>query len=164
MPFKDIKKQKEHNKKYYLANKESILEKTRIKYRTIRENESEEERVLRLNRRRAIGKKYYYKNKTKIQEDRRKTYKKVKLRYQYNLSVEQYDELLKKQNFTCRICNKKDNTKITSTNFPLVIDHCHKTNKIRGLLCSQCNILLGMAKDETSILESAIKYLEEQDE
>jgi len=41
----------------------------------------------------------------------------------------------------------------------LAVDHCHNTNKVRELLCSACNILLGKAKDNISILQSAINYL-----
>lgn len=40
-----------------------------------------------------------------------------------------------------------------------MVDHDHVTGTIRGLLCSKCNTLLGMAKDNIAILENAIKYL-----
>ena len=40
------------------------------------------------------------------------------------------------------------------------IDHCHKTNKIRGLLCHHCNIGLGNFNDNVVNLQLAIKYLE----
>ena len=39
------------------------------------------------------------------------------------------------------------------------VDHCHDTKKVRGLLCAKCNTLLGMAKDDVSILQNAITYL-----
>jgi len=41
----------------------------------------------------------------------------------------------------------------------LCIDHCHTTGKIRGLLCDSCNVGLGRFKDNTNLLEKAIKYL-----
>ena len=50
----------------------------------------------------------------------------------------------------CQICTSQKR---------LVIDHCHKTNQLRGLLCDQCNNLLGRAKDNTETLKNAIKYL-----
>mgnify|MGYP002345384244 CR=1 FL=1 len=40
-----------------------------------------------------------------------------------------------------------------------LVDHCHKTNKVRGLLCYLCNSMLGKAKDNIDILNNAIKYL-----
>lgn len=42
----------------------------------------------------------------------------------------------------------------------LVVDHCHDTGKIRGLLCHNCNRALGLLKDSVHTLESAIDYLE----
>lgn len=41
----------------------------------------------------------------------------------------------------------------------LVLDHCHASGKIRGLLCRMCNALLGMAADRIEVLEEAIAYL-----
>lgn len=40
------------------------------------------------------------------------------------------------------------------------IDHCHKTGKVRGLLCKTCNTGIGHLKDDPNILRSAINYLE----
>ena len=45
----------------------------------------------------------------------------------------------------------------------LSVDHCHKTGKIRALLCGQCNTMLGMAQEKKDILQMAIKYLEKYD-
>ena len=56
----------------------------------------------------------------------------------------------------CDICKINFNL-LSSKN--IHIDHNHKTNKIRGLLCNHCNSLIGMAKENTFILENAIKYL-----
>lgn len=78
------------------------------------------------------------------------------LKHQYGLSVEQRDSLLEKQNYSCAICKTK-----TTTKFGWHIDHCHTTNKVRGILCQFCNQLLGMAKNDTSILKEAISYLNE---
>lgn len=48
----------------------------------------------------------------------------------------------------------------SSINKPkLVLDHCHKTGKLRGMLCSLCNMALGSAKDDIVVLESLINYL-----
>ena len=77
----------------------------------------------------------------------------------YGLTKTSYDDLLKVQNGGCYIC------KVTSENSlhgVLVVDHCHKSNKVRGLLCTNCNSALGLLKDSTEILSSAIRYLEKE--
>jgi len=56
-----------------------------------------------------------------------------------------------KQNWVCLICNRKKK---------LNVDHCHKTGKVRGLLCHLCNIGLGVFKDSPANLRNAAKYLE----
>lgn len=43
----------------------------------------------------------------------------------------------------------------------LVVDHCHTTNKVRGILCEKCNQTLGLMDDKIEYLLNAVKYLEE---
>ena len=79
------------------------------------------------------------------------------------LTLEQYWELYNKQNKVCAICQQPDNTKIQNR-LPLLVDHSHKTQKYRALLCSQCNILIGMADENIDILKATITYLEAYNE
>lgn len=58
------------------------------------------------------------------------------------------------QNNSCYICNE-----ILSKR--AFVDHCHSTGKIRKLLCNNCNLALGNAKDNIEILKNMINYLEE---
>lgn len=74
----------------------------------------------------------------------------------YNISVEDYNLLLIKQNYVCAICHKQCIYKPR-----LSVDHCHETGKIRGLLCGNCNTGLGKFKESKDIMLSAIRYLEE---
>lgn len=74
----------------------------------------------------------------------------------FGLSLREYDVMLAKQNGRCKICG---NTKMVKNQGRFHIDHDHKTHKIRGILCQQCNALLGFAKDDIKILASAIQYL-----
>jgi len=76
-----------------------------------------------------------------------------KLRNKYGLEIKDYDKMFDDQNGNCKICN---NSLIKPH-----IDHCHSTNKIKGILCGNCNIGLGMFKDNPEYLENAIKYLKE---
>jgi len=71
----------------------------------------------------------------------------------YGLSLEDYNDLLIKQNNKCAICSKESIKEF------LNIDHCHKSNKIRGLLCRTCNRILGLFKDDIGLLLKAADYL-----
>ena len=74
----------------------------------------------------------------------------------YNINLEELSNLKKKQNNCCGICFKPfENTKKTH------VDHNHYTLKIRGILCSNCNLGLGQFRDSISNLERAIEYLKE---
>lgn len=79
----------------------------------------------------------------------------------YNMSYDDYKNMLNIQNGKCLICGS--NGDLDKPYRPLMIDHNHTTGKVRGLLCSHCNFLIGQAKDDVKILKSAIKYLEEND-
>lgn len=72
----------------------------------------------------------------------------------YGISLQVYNEMVIKQNNVCAICNNFERVKKV-----LSVDHCHKTGKVRGLLCSDCNNGLGQFKDDCTILNNAIKYL-----
>jgi len=73
-------------------------------------------------------------------------------RREYGLTEEQYNSMILSQNNMCAICNKpSDKT--------LHIDHDHKTNKVRGLLCSNCNTGIGLFKENVESFANAIKYL-----
>jgi Recombination endonuclease VII len=69
--------------------------------------------------------------------------------YRYKISGEEARKLRKSRN-TCEICNRPG---------ILCIDHCHKTNKLRGILCRKCNAALGGFEDNPNLLQNAITYL-----
>ena len=75
----------------------------------------------------------------------------------YGITVSDYNEMFKQQDGCCEICGKHQIHEVTR----LHIDHCHLTGKVRGLLCGNCNHLLGKAQDSISILKNAIEYLQE---
>lgn len=80
----------------------------------------------------------------------------------YGVSWEDFLAVLRYQNYKCAICGKKLNaTGDRSTQGEAAnIDHNHETGKLRGILCINCNKLLGHCKDSIETLENAIKYLE----
>jgi len=86
--------------------------------------------------------------------------RKTKLKHKYGLSIDDYNKMLKEQGCCCKICG------ITVDVFGknLVVDHDHKTGKIRGLLCNSCNSVLGYAKEDEKIMLNAIEYLKQHKE
>jgi hypothetical protein len=80
--------------------------------------------------------------------------KKRRLKAKYNLTLDEYNDLCRKQNNSCAICG----TSFEKEQYNCV-DHSHETGVIRGLLCLRCNWLLGHVKDQIVIFEKAIEYL-----
>ena len=78
--------------------------------------------------------------------------------YSYGLTEEDFNTLLKKQEYKCFCCSKEHKEHKSER---LFVDHCHTTGKIRGLLCHHCNFALGAAKDNIETLKNLIKYLEQ---
>lgn len=77
------------------------------------------------------------------------------------LKNEDFLKLKEEHNGLCKICNNPETSLSRNGNVRrLAIDHCHSSGKIRGLLCHDCNTMLGKAKDNITILQSAIEYLQ----
>lgn len=79
----------------------------------------------------------------------------------YGITLAQYNELLMKQGRRCAICRTVDpgNGPRGRKRVHFSVDHCHKTGKTRGLLCNQCNRVLGLLQDSVDVAESAVQYL-----
>jgi hypothetical protein len=82
------------------------------------------------------------------------------MRKKYGITTAQYVALYK--DAVCAICGSQDSVVVGNTMARLVIDHDHSkegVESIRGILCHQCNLMIGYAEDNPAILEAAIKYL-----
>lgn len=129
-----MKNNLEHKKEYYKKNKIRVRE---------------------------YQKQWYLKNKEKVLLSK-KEYALKNPRYQYStlikreygLSLEDYDKMILSQSGSCLICGANCENKRN-----LSVDHCHKTGKVRGLLCIGCNRGLGAFKDNINHLKEAIQYL-----
>lgn len=71
------------------------------------------------------------------------------------MTLEQYDQMFNEQNGCCDICNKTE----LEIKGPLVVDHNHKTGKIRSLLCNGCNSMIGYSRENINTLLAGINYL-----
>ncbi len=75
-----------------------------------------------------------------------------------DIKWKEYQNLFEAQRGKCSICDES----LSDLRRTACLDHCHTTNKVRGIVCSSCNKLLGFAKDNIKILQNAIKYLENE--
>lgn len=101
--------------------------------------------------------KLYKNNRNKEQRDLQATAKRDSmLKIRYGVSREQYADMFAAQNGACAICRRHQSTMKTA----LAVDHNHLTKKVRGLLCSNCNRILGFLKvDGTDdLVENLAKY------
>jgi hypothetical protein len=81
--------------------------------------------------------------------------RKNSLKQRYNITIEEFEKLFRKQHGKCAICRIKQ-----ARGLRLCVDHCHVSKKTRGLLCRQCNAMLGSVHDSITILKAAIRYLQ----
>jgi Recombination endonuclease VII len=112
-----------------------------------------EKRQKRKEHDKAYWKKYANKNVEKLKQRDRK----YSLKRKFNMTIEEYNTLLKTQNNQCAIVGCKKQR--SSNGKRLAVDHCHKTGKIRGLLCNECNTSLGLLRENTEIILGLIHYL-----
>lgn len=82
----------------------------------------------------------------------RRTHKRVQKLY--GITGAQFDTLLVTQEGRCASCSR-----VMAGERDACVDHCHETGEVRGLLCTNCNLLLGHAKDSLDILRAAQDYL-----
>ena len=76
---------------------------------------------------------------------------------QYGLTADQLTDMLIDSDGKCTICHEPPRKW-------LVVDHCHNSGKVRGLLCEDCNFGLGAFRDNTEFMARAIEYLNDNRE
>ena len=119
-------------------------------------------------------KKYKVENKEKLEiasllwkknnPDKVKKYQRTSnLRKNFGLSMDEYEQMVLKQNNLCAICEKAETFIHHQTKEParLAVDHCHATGKVRKLLCKNCNTALGLFKDDIAVIGNAAQYLKD---
>lgn len=100
---------------------------------------------------RADHKRWQTENPETLKKSNRATHLKKK----YGLDPDLYDAMLFAQDGCCAICRKPS----AECRRRLDVDHNHTTNKVRGLLCEDCNKMVGLAHEQTEILTRAAEYL-----
>lgn len=88
----------------------------------------------------------------------RRCYRNRWLMAKYGITIEDYERMFEEQNGLCAICSTCDPG---GNGEHFAVDHCHKTDRVRGLLCEPCNRrLLPLVDDDPTILRRAADYLE----
>lgn len=154
----------EYSKRYYAKHREQILSKLKVE-------RPAKARLLSLR-----YKAWYVKNKAYLKKKKQsqkykdwsRAYQKLRmwqrkdwqLRQTYGIGMKEYESMFARQRGLCAICGESENGKNRwGTNKFLRVDHCHKKNKVRGLLCAACNAGLGYFKDNPQFLRKAAVYL-----
>lgn len=148
MPFKNKEDKNKSSRESYRRHKQKIS------------NKRKEDRQKNNEATNAYHRAYYARNREKCLNSNAKWRKRYPDKYaaylertrlkRHGITKDQFDSLLAAQNGRCAICGCEDD---------MVIDHCHDTGAVRGLLCQSCNKALGFVQDNLDILNNAIKYL-----
>lgn len=120
---------------FYLKKAGDFSENKRQEYRLAKKQRSEQYRKTN--------------NFSKNEKSLNRSYKN-----KYGITLETVYEMKKIQDNKCYICKNEDK---------LVVDHCHKTSKVRKLLCNSCNKTLGIIKENKKTLQNMINYIDEHD-
>lgn len=102
------------------------------------------------------GKNYRKKNTKALSDSRRK----ANYKHKYGVTTDQVDQMVADQSNKCAICGEEGFKMSNKVKHKLVLDHCHTSGKVRGMLCNNCNRGLGLFQDNTEYLKNAITYLE----
>jgi hypothetical protein len=103
-------------------------------------------------RRKELNKRWRENNPEKVKEMEKKSL----LKNNYNIDINDYNNMLTLQVSGCTICGKS----ITENGKALAVDHDHETGAVRGLLCNSCNTALGLFNDNPELLRKAADYIE----
>lgn len=151
--------------KRYAANHPDRV-KARRKIRTVREIESGEAAKYARDRlrnnpdakkknqdnARAWGRKYPERNRTRAAIWAAENPDRIMFR-QYGITTFEYNSMLYVQDGVCKTCGRLNGDK------RLVIDHCHSTGKVRGLLCDKCNMAAGLVGESASVLQALAEHV-----
>jgi len=136
---RDHDKELAYAKKYREANREKLKaynREYRLSHREYFKSKNAEWRFENRERHLAYMKKYHA--------------DKYHKRY-HGIDRKTYEAMCAKQQFLCLVCQRKQR---------LIVDHCHKTGALRGLLCRSCNTALGLLADNRTLFHRAVLYLD----
>ena len=173
MPLRDKIKRKKYAKQYREEHKEQIAARradyyrrnsVAIKWRSAEWFEQNREYCLLRAREynRTHKKQLKATQQRRIAADPEKHRRRVRnreLRVRYGITLADYERIYKKQKGNCALCGSAMTQGRKRASDDSVVDHCHESGVVRGLLHRRCNSLLGYAREDVKILRAAIRYL-----
>lgn len=105
----------------------------------------------------AIQKRYRDSHPNKKRDER--------LKRDFGITFDQYEKMRIGQDNKCAICKNPETRSVSKSGKinDLAVDHCHKTGKIRGLLCGKCNTALGLLNEDINIINNCVDYLKKEE-
>lgn len=91
-------------------------------------------------------------------KEHRKRARRWHLKASYGMGLDDYDKMVDQQNGRCAVCEELPTDRKARSS--LVVDHCHNTGKVRGLLCDLCNTAIGKMRDDADLVLKAARYLQ----
>jgi hypothetical protein len=140
------------------SNRSYVLERERQQRAKLRDKNPEEyarKQREKSARQAALNPEKHRERKAKYYAKRREVERIGQMNRLYGLSHPGFLAMLSAQGNRCAICKSE----FVGGSFSANVDHCHKTNKVRGLLCGSCNRAVGLLKDSYEVCESAAAYL-----
>ena len=165
--LRQTQKHKEYQKAYMkeYSKTETYKEKQKA-YHDIHDKTEEARKLSRERQRKEAAKEYQrkyrrvYRKTEKSKKTERKFWWTRRLKG-YGLTNEDYKEMLLVQGNCCAICGNEFENAPTRR---ACVNHCHIRNKVRGILCSSCNLVIGNVKESQEVLAKAITYLRQYED
>lgn len=145
---------KEIDKIYYNKNKDKILSQVNTRAANKKEEVAAYQKAYRTKHKEKL--KVYYKAREKVRskdpiyQAQKRNYR---LKKDYGITIEDYNRMLSKQNNSCALCFRT-----AAEGKQLHVDHCHKTLRVRGLLCAECNWYLSKLDKDFRLLSRLSTY------
>lgn len=177
MPYKDPEKRRAYSRQYYKRHKAEMARqnrayrkkhvehlrerRTRWRERQRKHIQEEARRHDHKNRehRRRCARAAYHRRKARDPVAHRRKITAYHLQTKYGITLDDFDAMCCKQNNRCALCHGPMEFGGRLRPDRAVIDHDHSTGKVRGLLHSRCNMLLGAARERPALLRQAARYL-----
>jgi hypothetical protein len=146
------RKAREKNPERYREYERAYREKNWDRMREMERKYREEHR----EQLRAKSKAYYERHREEIRAKENERNRRTWLQRNYGITREKWNEIFERQGRKCAVCRTSKFSQFPHT------DHCHKAGHIRGILCKDCNLMIGLARNSTRVLRAAAKYLSKE--